>query len=52
MLADLRSVAALVALGEIRGMSADVRWAALEVLPRSGLCPEGEALRQWWGERR
>jgi hypothetical protein len=48
MLADPRSVAGLVVLGEDRSRPADVRWAALEVLTRSGLCPEGEALRRWW----
>lgn len=48
MLADPRSVTGLVTLGEDHGMPSDVRWAALEVLTRSGLCPEGEVLRQWW----
>jgi hypothetical protein len=50
ILADPRSVAGLVALGENRRIPVEMRRAALEVLTGSGLCPEGTSLRRWWQE--
>lgn len=48
VLADPRSLTALIAAGEDPALPGMARRAALNVLSWSGLGPEGPALRRWW----
>ncbi|MEV6561591.1 HEAT repeat domain-containing protein [Nocardia sp. NPDC051756] len=47
-LGDPRAVTRLTEIGHDRDRPAEVRLAALRVLERAGMCPEGADLRAWW----